>query len=127
MARAPLIQPTDLRGASRLVTDGTTGLSDLVKATQERIASQPFGQPPARERQTCGVTGLLHRTIRSVARVAGGSVDALLGLLPDGPEAQNPPPRREALAVALNGTAPRDFRAGRADASLDHRPSQDCT
>ncbi|MGZ5892269.1 MAG: PGAP1-like alpha/beta domain-containing protein [Caldimonas sp.] len=93
---------------ARLATDATTGLADLVEAMHERIARLPGVEPPAPPGRTSGITGLVYKNVRGVARVVGGSVDALLGLLgralsseggaPAGPSAQ-----REALVAALNG------------------------
>ena len=39
--RAPL-RPSDLRGAARLATDATAGLTDLVEALHERIVRGPI-------------------------------------------------------------------------------------
>ncbi len=100
----------DLRGAARLATDGVAGLTDLVEAMHERIARVP-GVAGAldgpTQGRTTGITGLVYRSIRGVTRVAGGTVDALLGLIaptlsPEEPAAL-PSPQREALVAALNG------------------------
>ena len=104
------MNPTDLRGAARLATDGVAGLADLVEAMHERIARVPGvadALESGREGRTTGITGLVYRTIRGVTRVAGGTVDALLGLIaptlsPDEPAAL-PSPQREALVAVLNG------------------------
>ncbi|MDH5538400.1 MAG: GPI inositol-deacylase [Rhizobacter sp.] len=102
--RAP-IRVSDLRGAARLATDATAGLTDLVEAMHERIARLPgipAATPPGRTR---GITGLVYKTIRGVTHVAGGSVDALLGLLAPALNVENEPmPQREAVIAALNGT-----------------------
>ena len=114
-ARAPRSLQTrdDLRGAARLVTDATRGLTDLVESMHERIARLPGFEPPSPDSRTRGITGLVYRSIRGVTRVAGGSVDALLALLRpvlDGSadtdpnaDAVVPKPEREALVAALNG------------------------
>ena len=68
----------DLRGATRLATDATLGLTALVEAMHARIASTPGLKGPE---QTSGITGLVYRSIRGVTRLVGGSVDALLGAL----------------------------------------------
>ncbi len=101
----------DLRGAARLATEATTGLTDLVEAMHARIARVPFA--PASKAgaagRTTGLTGFVYRSVRGVARAAGGGVDALLGWLapalgatagdPSAPAGE----RREALLAALNG------------------------
>lgn len=98
----------DLRGATRLARDATLGLADLVEAMHERIARLPGLPAPAQAGRTSGITGWVYRSVRGVTRVAGGSVDTLLGLLGSALEpasgAERPPlPQREALVAALNG------------------------
>lgn len=98
------VHHADVRGALRLATDATRGLTDLVEAMHARIVRVPgFGAPPGE--RTRGLTGLVYRTVRGVTHVAGGSVDALLGLLaPALPPADGKvSPEREAVVAALNG------------------------
>lgn len=97
---------TDLRGASRLATDATLGLTALVEAMHARIASMPGLHGPE---QTRGITGLVYKSIRGVTRLVGGSVDGLLGLLtpwltaPPAGAAAMPSREREAIVAVLNG------------------------
>ncbi len=97
------IRNSDLRGAARLATDATAGLTDLVEALHERIARLPGMPPPAVGGRTRGITGLVYRSIRGVARLVGGSLDSLLGLLAPALGPDDPVPEREALMAALNG------------------------
>jgi pimeloyl-ACP methyl ester carboxylesterase len=95
----------DIRGAARLAVDATAGLTDLVEAMHQRIASAPGAT--AADGRTRGITGLVYQSVRGVTKLVGGSVDALLGLIepalrPGGPEPL-PSPTREAVASALNG------------------------
>mgnify|MGYP002784581477 FL=1 len=102
--RAPLRRP-DLRGAVRLMTDATTGLTDLVEAMHARIGHGPgFGTPPA-DGRTGGVSGAVYRSIRGATRLVGGSLDALLGLLAPAlpPDDTATSAEREAIVAALNG------------------------
>jgi hypothetical protein len=105
LPRSP--KSADLRGAARLATDATAGLTDLVEAVHERIARIPGFGTPAPDGRTRGITGLVYRTIRGVTRVVGGSVDALLALLTpalaQGASDGVPRPEREAIVAALNG------------------------
>jgi len=97
-----------LRGAAKLATEATTGLTDLVEAVHARIASVP-GLPGPADGRTRGIAGLVYKTVRGVTRVAGASVDTLLGALSPllapraGAEPGLPSPEREALLAALNG------------------------
>jgi pimeloyl-ACP methyl ester carboxylesterase len=96
----------DLRGAARLATDATKGLTDLVEAMHERITRLP-GWPADELGRTSGITGLVYQSVRGVTHLVGGSLDALLGLL--APELdqlalpQVSSPEREAVLAALNG------------------------
>lgn len=107
MAIRPRLQVTDLRGAARLATDATAGLTDLVEAMHERIARIPGFGKKSLDGRTGGITGLVYRTIRGVTHVVGGSVDALLALLAPAlaTEARDAAPsaEREAILAALNG------------------------
>jgi pimeloyl-ACP methyl ester carboxylesterase len=100
--RAPL-RSSDLRGAVRLATDATAGLTDLVEAMHERIARVPGLSAPALEGRAGGISGLVYKTIRGVTRVVGGSIDALLGLLAPALGPDDLRPEREAIVAALNG------------------------
>ncbi len=97
---------TELRGAARLATDATTGLTDLVEALHERIARLP-GLAAREAGRTGGITGLVYDSVRGVTRLVGGSIDALLAAL--GPElavGDDDPAyarEREAVRAALNG------------------------
>jgi PGAP1-like protein len=92
-----------LRGAARLATDATAGLTDLVEAVHERIARVPGLDPRPLDGRTSGVTGLVYKSIRGVTRLVGGSLDALLSVLAPllGPASTSP--EREAIVAALNG------------------------
>lgn len=101
---------SDLRGAARLATDASAGLTDLVEAMHERIARLPGTDRRPLSGRTGGLSGLVYKTIRGVTRVVGGSLDALLAVLapalkPDTGSDDSPPPRREreAIVAALNG------------------------
>ena len=105
--RIRLPRPSDLRGAARLATDATAGLTDLVEAMHERIARIPGVGGQSLDGRTGGLSGLVYKTIRGVTRVVGGSIEALLALLAPaltsdaGKDAASP--EREAIVAALNG------------------------
>mgnify|MGYP000963485938 CR=1 FL=1 len=92
----------DLRGATRLATDATAGLANLVEAMHERIARLP-GSDAALDGRTSGISGLVYKTIRGVTRVAGGSIEALLGLIAPALGHYAEAAERDALVSALNG------------------------
>ncbi|MBZ0102484.1 MAG: alpha/beta hydrolase, partial [Thermoanaerobaculia bacterium] len=73
---APLRDPYDLRGLSRLAVEATVGVTDLVEAMHRGIV-RPWpslaGAAPARTR---GLTGFVYRSIRWVTRRVGRGLDA---------------------------------------------------
>lgn len=99
----PSLRSADLRGAVRLATDATAGLTGLVEALHERIARLPGFAPSAQAGRTSGITGLVYKTVRGVTRVAGGSIDALLGLLGPALGTGRDSHERAAVVAALNG------------------------
>jgi pimeloyl-ACP methyl ester carboxylesterase len=97
------IRPADLRGAARLATDATTGLTDLVEAMHERIARLPVVGRAAPDSRVGGISGLVYKSVRGVTRLVGGSVDALLALIGQALPSSDTTPEREAVVAALNG------------------------
>lgn len=93
---------------SRLAVDATLGVVGIVEHLHSNIAqlAPPIGQASARP--TTGITGLVYRTIRGVARTSGGALDLLLrpleGLLRDREEqGAAASDERHAIVAALNG------------------------
>jgi pimeloyl-ACP methyl ester carboxylesterase len=103
------VKPSDLRGASRLATDATLGLANLVENLHHNILRVPGVLGTQTLAPTRGVTGLVYRSIRGVTRLVGGSVDALLGQVQrlmgtdSDPGSVSSSAEREAVVAALNG------------------------
>jgi len=94
---------SDLRGASRLATDATRGLVDLVEAMHQNIAGFTGVLGRARPGRAGGISGFVYRTIRGTTGLVGGGIDAVLArLLPMLDEA-NSSRGREVVLAALNG------------------------
>ena len=97
------VRLSDLRGFQRLANDATVGLTDLVEAMHHTVLQTPgiLGKSPTG--RTAGITGFVYKSVRSITRLVGGGVDALLGmiapLLRDRPSSEE----REAILAALNG------------------------
>lgn len=97
---------SELRGAARLLTEATLGVTAVVEAMHARIASLPGLPAPARTR---GIARLAYGGVQGVTRLVGGGVDGALALLtPLLSDAAQPgtvarSPQREALLAALNG------------------------
>jgi hypothetical protein len=103
MPRHSHLHPRDLQGFSRLSVDAVAGLTDLVEAMHHNISSTPsiLGKPPAG--RTSGITGFVYGSIRSVTRMVGGGLDAVLGRLVPLFGEKRSTPEREAILAVLNG------------------------
>ncbi len=101
--RAPSRNGSDLRGINRLTTDAIVGVADLVEAVHANVLDLPGVLGRSTSRQTRGIPGFVYRSVRGVARLVGGGVDAALARLAPALAKVDAPPQREALLAALNG------------------------
>jgi pimeloyl-ACP methyl ester carboxylesterase len=97
------VRLSDLRGAVKLGSDATVGITDLVEQMHRTIADRalPLGRP--RDGRTGGITGVVYRSVRGVTRLASWGLDsslraceALLGASPSSAA-------REAALAVVNG------------------------
>ena len=102
-SRKPLVHVADLRGYSRLAVDATIGLADLVETMHHNILRTPGILGEATQRPTKGITGIVYKSIRGVARVVGGGIDAVLARLVPLFGGGASSVEREAVLAALNG------------------------
>ncbi len=93
----------DLRGASKLAVDATTGITDLVEAMHRNIARIPGVTSSLEDGRTQGLTGFVYRTVRGVTRGVGGGIDAALALAAPMFGNVTDVPARDAVQSALNG------------------------
>lgn len=101
--KASSVHPADLLGFSRLATDGTLRLTDLIQAMHHTIAGAPgiSGTPtPGNARD---ITAVVYDSVRAMTGLVGGGIDAIL--TPPAPtmEEMGSTPEREAVLAALNG------------------------
>lgn len=90
------LHPADLRALARLVTQATTGVTNLVEHVH-------LGQPlPGVPDRNGGIAPLTYRTIRGVTRLVGDSLDTVLAPLELLGE-RRPTAERQAVLAALNG------------------------
>lgn len=97
------IQPTDMRGFGRLAVDATLGVTDIVEALHHTITRghAMFGAPAPAPMQ--GLPGLVYGSIRGLARLLGGGLDALLAQIEPPLREQCSSPERDAVLAVLNG------------------------
>jgi pimeloyl-ACP methyl ester carboxylesterase len=93
----------DLRGATRLAFDASTGITRLVGAVHGAIERTAVPFPSARNGDARGLAGLIYRGIGGGMRVLGTGIDAglapLRGLLSEGETSES----RDAWVAVLNG------------------------
>jgi len=95
---------SDLHGASKLVIDAVTGVTNIVEDMHSTIASlaPPIGA--ARVGPTTGISGLVYRSVRGITRTVGAGLDLSLGRLAPLLDKQPlPVVARETTLSALNG------------------------
>jgi pimeloyl-ACP methyl ester carboxylesterase len=103
MTKKTHLRPSDIRGYSRLAFDALIGLSDLVEAMHHTIAHAPGVLGMATKGPTKGITGLVYRSIRGMARLVGGGIDAILAQIVPLLDQRPSSAEREAILAALNG------------------------
>lgn len=95
------LTPSDLHGLSLLAADGVVGVSRLVEQLHHTIArvSPPVGS--AADAATRGITGLVYRSVRAIAGLAGSGAGVTLGRF--APRVPIGRWRRDELLSVLNG------------------------
>lgn len=105
-ARAATVRSShvaDLRGLSRLATDLTLLVTEVVETMHHNIARRPGPLGRATLAPTNGLTGFVYRSVRRVTRLVGGTVDTVLAPLAPLLADASSWPGRESLVCALNG------------------------
>jgi pimeloyl-ACP methyl ester carboxylesterase len=97
------LQPTDLCGVSRLAVDATLGVTDIVEALHHAIAHAPGLLDTPTHAPMRGIPGLVYGSIRSITRLLGSGLDALLTWVAPPVSAPRSSPERDAVLAALNG------------------------
>jgi pimeloyl-ACP methyl ester carboxylesterase len=104
MSQKPaLVRASDIHGVSRLAVDAVVGLTRLVETLHHNISRAPGVIATPTRAPMGGITGFVYRTIRSVTRLVGGGVDAVLSQLVPLLHEEPSSAAREAVLAALNG------------------------
>ncbi len=103
MLRFSPIRVADLRAYSRLATEATIAVTDLLENMHHNISRLPgvFGQ--ATDEPARGITGFVYRSIRGVTRKVGKSVDSILSVVAPQSLPGDVSMQREVLVAVLNG------------------------
>ncbi|HET7201936.1 MAG TPA: hypothetical protein VFI92_01080 [Steroidobacteraceae bacterium] len=96
-------QMADVRGASRLLFDASTGVVDVVERMHRTIQRRPGPFGRSIDEATRGITGFVYRNVRGVMRLVGQGVDLslapLVDLFPEGETTAG----RDVFVAILNG------------------------
>ncbi|HUG26609.1 esterase/lipase family protein [Piscinibacter sp.] len=103
MSTPPHNPVADLRGASRLVFEATSGVTDLVEAMHGTIAGLAGLVPGSSTQRTRGLTGFVYRCVGASMRLVGHGLDAALAPLARRSGTRASPPGRDAALAVLNG------------------------
>ena len=101
------LRSTDLRGLAKLATQATVNVTKMAEGVTQSVWST-LGAPSGKDKdQTRGITGLVYKSIQSVAQLIGKGTESLLTSLQPlldkiEQEPQESAPR-EAVLAALNG------------------------
>lgn len=92
-----------LQGVSRLITDATLEITDLVESMHNRIVHPPFLPSTPIQHLITNVAGITYKSIRWSAKLIGGGVDNALGLFASVSGKIKTTEESEALSSVLNG------------------------
>lgn len=103
MLRFSPIRAADLRAYTRLATDATIAVTDLLENMHHNISRLPgvFGE--ATDEPARGITGFVYRSIRGITRKVGSGVDSLLRAVTPETLPADVSSQREVLVAVLNG------------------------
>jgi len=94
---------SNLQGVSRLITDATIGITDLVEAMHNRIVHPPFLPSTPIQNLITNIAGVTYKSIRWSTRLIGGGIDSALGLFASVSRKIKTTDEKEALSAVLNG------------------------
>ncbi len=94
---------SDLQGITRLITDATIGITDLVEAMHRRVVHPPFLPSTPFQHLVTQIAGITYKNIRWSTRLIGGSLDKALGQLAPVLGETGTNGEKEAIRSALNG------------------------
>ncbi len=101
------LRASDIRGIGQLVTQAVAGVTSIVEGVHQSVLSTmgvPNGEAPG---QTCGITGLVYKSVHNTTQLLGKGIDRALAtlqpLLESAEDAKPGTPQREAVLAILNG------------------------
>lgn len=92
-----------LQGVSRLVTDATIGVTDLVESMHHRIVHPPLLPSTPIQHLITSIAGIVYKNVRWSAKLIGSGADNALGLFSSLSGKIKTTDESEALSAVLNG------------------------
>lgn len=96
-------ESSNLQGLTRLITDATIGITDLVEAMHRRVVHPPFLPSTPIQHLITNIAGITYENIRSSTRFIGSGADKALGQLSAVFGEIEATDEREAIRSVLNG------------------------
>ncbi|MDX1417141.1 MAG: hypothetical protein R3293_23245, partial [Candidatus Promineifilaceae bacterium] len=94
---------TDLRGVGQLSIDAVNGITDIVEALHQTIASSAGILDKSNGSRTRGLTRFVYQNVRRTTHLVGAGIDAPLRPLSQRLGDKESSPAREAVLAAVNG------------------------
>ena len=92
-----------LQGVSRIITDATIGITDLVESMHKRIVHPPFLPSTPIQHLITNIAGIAYKNIRWSTRLIGSSADKALGMFASASAKIETTDERQAMQSVLNG------------------------
>ena len=94
---------SELQGLTRLITDATIGITDLVEAMHNRVVHLPFLPSTPIQHLITSIAGVTYKNIKRSTQFIGGSLDKVVGQLTYILGEIKTTDEKEAIRSALNG------------------------
>ena len=94
---------SDLQGITRLITDATLGITDLVEAMHRRVVHPPFLPSTPIQNLITNIAGITYKNIRWSTKFIGNGADIALGKFASLSGKIKATDEREAMRSVLNG------------------------
>ncbi|WP_055443180.1 lipase family alpha/beta hydrolase [Lacinutrix himadriensis] len=96
-------EDSKLQGISRLLTDATIGITDLVESMHQSVVHPPFLPSTPIQHLITNISGIAYKNIRWTTKLIGSTVDKALGKFVSLSSTMKTTEEREILQSVLNG------------------------
>ena len=96
-------ESSDLQGLTRLITEATIGITDLVEVMHRRVVHPPFFPSTPIQHLISNIAGITYKNIRWSTQFMGSGIDRTLGHFAPALGEIGTTSESEAIRAALNG------------------------